>query len=251
VMPKQHYWRGMRVPYITAWSAESVRQPPIVRKVGRGGTGIGFADEHPAIDERRHEALWVRSGLALGRGEPVFKRINSHRQRRAMRYDLCQVCGAPANGRDDERTLYLLGADTPITEGETTAAPPVHPLCAIEAIKNCPPLRRAHTAALVEYSPLWGVAGIVHDPVTLTPLLTHSHRLDPLQHVFVGDEMIRWTLASFTVVSLHGVSAVSTDELHAMAADELKTAAGFGPLGVDHPLPGQVGPRHTHRSQAD
>jgi len=173
------------------------------------------------LDERRHKALWVRSGLAPGRGEPAFRRINTHRQRRAMRCDLCQVWGTTVTGRrDDERTLYLLGADTPVSEGETTTAPPVHPLCAIEAINICPPLRRAHTAALVEYSPLWGVVGIVHDPVTLTPL----------QHVFVGDGRIRWTLAGFTVISLYGVTAVSTDELHAMAAEEQKTATGFCPL---------------------
>ncbi|WP_328736570.1 hypothetical protein [Streptomyces bobili] len=220
---QQHYWNGMRVPYITAWTGEFLPQPPVIRIVGRGGEGIGYEDEHPVTD-RRHEALWVRSGLAQGRGRPDFNRINVHRLKRAVRYSLCQVCGDTALGwrADDERALHLVGAATPIAEGETTAAPPVHPLCAVEAIENCPPLGRGHAAALVEYSPLWGVAGVVHDPVTLAPLPSPGSRPGDLQHVHVGDKEIRWTLANFTVVSLHGVKAVSPEELRAMAAEEAK-----------------------------
>ncbi|WP_173263154.1 DUF6415 family natural product biosynthesis protein [Streptomyces pacificus] len=214
---RQHFWRGKRVPYITAWTSESVSQPPVIRITGRGGEGIGFPDEVPVTD-RRYEALWVRSGLARGRGEPDFRRINTHRQKRAMRYDLCAVCGETvlSYGADD-RTLYLLGAETPIAEGETTTAPPLHSPCAVEAIDTCPPLRRSHVVALVEYSPLWGVAGVVFDPVTLAPLPNPGPRPDDLQHVHVGDKEIRWTLASFTVHSLHGVTPVSTDELREMA----------------------------------
>ncbi len=226
-MPEQHYWRGMHVPYITAWSAESVHQPPVVWRVGQGGAGLGYDDELPVID-RRYEALWVRSGLAQGRGEPDFSRINTHRQKHAMKCSLCQVCGGTAYGwRDnDERTLHLVGTTTPIAEGETTAAPPVHPGCAVEAIESCPPLRRGHAAALVEYSPLWGVAAVVHDPVTLAPLPSPGARPGDLQHVHVGDQAIRWTLANFTVVSLHGVTPVSRDELYAMAeADKHRAVA--------------------------
>lgn len=215
--PQQRYWGGLRVPYITAWTAECVPQPPTIRIVGVGGEGIGYKDEDPLTD-RRHEALWIRSALAPGRGRPDFRRINSHRQKRAMRYSLCQVCGeTTGDDRADERTLHLLGGDTPIAEGETTAAPSLHPSCAVESVENCPPLRHGYTAALVEFSPLWGVAGIVHDPVTLAPLPRRGPRPGELEHVHVGDKQIRWTLANFTVISLHGVTPVSPDELYAMA----------------------------------
>ncbi|MHB9862005.1 hypothetical protein [Streptomyces sp. YIM S03343] len=216
---QQHYWNGMRVPYITAWTAEEVRQSAVIRIVGIGGEGIGYKDEDPVAD-RRHEALWVRSALAQGRGKPDFHRVNSLRQKRAVRYELCQVCGETVVGSQaDGPALYLLGGDTPIAEGETTTAPPVHPLCAVEAIENCPHLRH-HAAALVSYSPLWGVAGVVYDPVTLAPLPSRGRRPNDLTHVYVGDKRIRWTVANFTVVSLHGVAAVSTNELHAMAAQD-------------------------------
>jgi hypothetical protein len=222
---KQLYWRGKRVPYITAWTAEAISQPEIIRIVGRGGEGIGYDQEDPVTD-RRHEALWVRSAIARGRGAPDFRRVNSLRQKRAMRYSLCQVCGETVLGQGaDERTLHLMGGHTPIFEGETTAAPPVHPECGVEAIENCPPLGRSHVAALVEFSPLWGVAGVVYDPVTLAPLPILGQRPGELRHVHAGDKEIRWTLANFTAVSLHGITPVSTDELRAMAAERSQCAA--------------------------
>jgi hypothetical protein len=224
-MTAQHYWNGTRVPYVTRWTAEPVRQPPIIRIRGRGGEGIGYEDENPVTD-RRHEALWVRTALAQGRGRPDFACLNSPRQKRAMRQSLCQVCGEEALGSGtDERTLHLLGGATPIGEGETTAAPPVHPSCAVESLESCPHLRRGWAAALVEYSPLWGVAGVVHDPKTLAPLPSPGPRPFELTHVHISNERIRWTLASFTVVSLHGVTPVPLDKLHAMAAEDARRSA--------------------------
>ncbi|MBC9730347.1 hypothetical protein [Streptomyces sp. TRM68367] len=217
---QQYYWNGIHVPYINQWTAEAVRQPQLIRIRGRGGEGIGYEDEDPVTD-RWHEALWVRSGLARGRGRPDFARISSLRQKRAMRYSLCQVCEEPVlDSGADERTLHLLGGATSIGEGETTAAPPLHARCALESIEACRHLRRGWAAALVEYSPLWGVAGVVHDPVTLAPLPSPGRRPFELTHVPIGDERIRWTLASFTVVSLHRVTPVSLEELRAMAAEE-------------------------------
>ncbi|MFE9684522.1 hypothetical protein [Streptomyces sp. NPDC006285] len=214
---RPHFWNGKRVPYVTAWTIEACPQPKIIRRVGWAGEGIGYEDEEPVID-RRHEALWVRSGIAPGRGKPDFRRMNTHRQKRAVRYSLCQVCGESVIGAEaGERTLHLLGAAVPIAEGEPTAAPPVHPLCAVEAIENCPALGHGWAAALVQFSPLWGVAGVMHDPMTLEPLPHPGRRPGELQHVHVADKEIRWTLASFTVMSLQGVTAVSHDQLHEMA----------------------------------
>lgn len=227
-MPKQHYWNFLHVPYVTRWTAEAVGQPKIVRIVGRGGEGIGYEDESPVTD-RRHEALWVRSGLGQGRGRPDFARLNSLRQKRAMRYSLCQVCGESVlDSRADERALHLMGAAVPIAEGETTTAPPLHPTCAIESIDTCPHLRRGFAAALVQYTPLWGVAGVVYDPVTLAPLPTPGKRPDDLAHVHIGDKRIRWTLANFTVVSLHGITPVSLEELHAMAEEDARREVTSG-----------------------
>ncbi|MFD4509812.1 hypothetical protein [Streptomyces sp. NPDC058457] len=132
-----------------------------------------------------------------------------------MAHSLCQVCSGPASTRADGRTLYLLGGARPIAEGETTAAPPVHPPCAIEATESCPPLGQGYAIALVERATLYGVAGVIHDPETLAPLPHVGARPGELTHVDIAAPASRWTLASFTVVSLHGVATVSPEELMA------------------------------------
>ncbi|MFJ6636734.1 hypothetical protein ACIQMR_36040 [Streptomyces sp. NPDC091376] len=120
------------------------------------------------------------------------------------------------------------GAATPVGEGETTAAPPVHPSCALEAIEHCPHLRRHHAAALVERSALWGVAGILHAPVTLVPLPAPGGHPYDLVRVHVADPQIRWTLANFTVHSLDGVTAVSLPDLVVMAKEDLRHETADG-----------------------
>ncbi|MFK0106433.1 hypothetical protein [Streptomyces sp. NPDC091217] len=216
VVTERLYWRGMPVPYITRWTAESVPQPRVVRRVTRAGEGIGFEDEDPRTD-RRYGVLSIRSTLAPGRGKPDFRLVNPHRQRRAMEHSLCQVCSGPADTRTDGRTLYLLGGERPIAEGETTAAPPVHRPCAVESVENCPPLGRGYAVALVERATLYGVAGVIHDSGTLAPLPHVGSRPGELAHVDIASAASPWTLASFTVVSLHGVTAVSPDELMSAA----------------------------------
>ncbi|MCG7202351.1 hypothetical protein [Streptomyces arenae] len=216
VVTERMYWRGKPVPYITRWTAESVPQPRVVRRITPAGEGIGFEGEDPRAD-RRYGVLSIRSALARGCGEPNFRLVHPHRQRRAMEHSLCQVCSGPADTRADGRTLYLLGAAKPIAEVETTTAPPVHPPCAIEAVEHCPPLGRGHAVALVERATLYGVAGVIYDPETLAPLPHVGTRPGELAHVDIAAAASRWTLASFTVVSLHGVTAVSSEELHAMA----------------------------------
>lgn len=221
-------WHGRPVPYITRWTAESVTQPHIVRRVTHAGEGIGYEDEDPQTD-RHYGVLHIRPALAPGRGEPEFHLVNPHHQRRAMEHSLCQVCSGPTAGTQaDGRTLFLLGSAHPIAEGETTAAPPVHPPCAIEAVQNCPPLGRGHAAALVERATLYGVAGVIHDPETLAPLPHVGSRPGELAHVDIASAASPWTLASFTVVSLHGVTAVSPDELHAMAKETAEPTRGKG-----------------------
>ncbi|MFF7553552.1 hypothetical protein ACFZA9_11780 [Streptomyces olivaceus] len=217
-MPTPLHWRGILVPFITPWSAEAAPPPPVVVRHGIGGTGLGYADEDPRTD-RWNDALWVRMPATRGHGNPNFAGIHALRQRQAMRRELCQVCGLSTVGTcPDERTLYLLGArdGDPIREGETTQAPPVHAACALLAIRECPHLRRGWAAALVQYAPAWGVAGIPYDPATLTPLRDATGDRDGLAEVPYTDEpRMRWVLAAREVVRLHGVQAVT--DLNALA----------------------------------
>jgi hypothetical protein len=167
--PQYRLASGLRVPYIAPWSRELPRTGPVVVRHAWGGIGLGYADEVGGAD-RHHDALWVRQGLARGTGTPALDKMHSARQRAAMTRLLCQVCGEDTHGRADERHLWLVRGqdDAPLQEGELTHAPPIHPQCAREALRDCPHLRQGHVAALVGYPRPWGVRGLVYDRKTTT-----------------------------------------------------------------------------------
>ncbi|MEU8687683.1 hypothetical protein [Streptomyces sp. NPDC048665] len=215
--PRQFYWRGVRVPFIAPWSGESQIRVSLVRLPDVLGGGIAYVGESPRLD-RRYGVLWVRMPAVRGAGEPRLASVHALRQRQAMSHMLCQVCGRPTFGRSDERHLFLMGErhGKPITEGEKTAVPPVHENCAAEALRDCPHLRCGAVAAWVEYAAPWGVAGILHDPATLTPLPPRNG--EELAYVPLDSADLRWTIAARDVVSLHGCTPVDVDQLMALAA---------------------------------
>lgn len=213
----QHYWavRGqrVRVPYIAPWSVESLPPRPLVRHHGREGVRLGYADELPAAD-RRMEALWVRVPLGRGEGTPNLAGVHPLRQRQCMTFLLCQVCGGPTVGsRRDERHLFVMRAANGLAEGARTHLPPVHEACAVEAVRDCPHLRKGYCAALVKHTPAWGIAGVEYDPGTLQALAPAAG--EELAYVAYDDEpRIRWVLAAREVISLHGVTTVDINSLN-------------------------------------
>ncbi|MEW1616083.1 MULTISPECIES: hypothetical protein [unclassified Streptomyces] len=99
---RKHFrWRGLHVPYIAPWTAETTLPGQIVRLAGVGGTGIGYADEQP--HDRRMGILWTRQSLARGRGTPDLGGMHSLRQRQAVTHMLCGVCGASTFDSDFAR----------------------------------------------------------------------------------------------------------------------------------------------------
>ncbi|MFJ8589503.1 hypothetical protein ACIRD2_33260 [Streptomyces sp. NPDC093595] len=217
------HWDGLRVPFVTPWSAERLPLGRIVRRRGVGGEGIGYADEHRG--DRRYGALWVRYAATPGRGEPLFPTMHPLRQRQAMAHMLCGVCGKPPAERTawekellGEGHLFVMRAveGQPIAEGEKTTSPPTCLPCAPEAVNACPRLRKGYTAAVVGYAPLWGIAGIPYHPQTLQPL--PEDRVSGQPFIAVDDPLLRWTLAARTVISLHEVTTVDLDELTVGAA---------------------------------
>ncbi|MCA1220049.1 hypothetical protein [Streptomyces sp. 8L] len=239
------------MPYIAPWSTETVPAYQTILTASHAGFCLGYTDEFPIVD-RHHEALWIRSKLAQGIGRPILSRVHPLRQRRAIKYFLCQVCGGDTFDDDwsrwGERHLVVLPAseDCPIREGEVTTAPPLHLPCAIEAVSDCPHLRDGYSAALVGRMMSWGVAGIIHDPATLAPttavpdvverlrdlavrgLAAHRDpyigpdlgRLDDAQGeglalVAYSNSLFRWTIAARDAVALEDCTPV---DLHELAA---------------------------------
>ncbi|MCF6523781.1 hypothetical protein [Streptomyces sp. JJ36] len=196
------------VPYITAHQREPHVSPPVVRRYGWGGQGLGYRNETP-YDRDADGALWVRQAIVPRdrRGEPQFETVHALRQRRAMLDLLCQVCGKHTIPEDEGRHLFLLrDVGRPVAEGERTTAPPLCVPCAGTAVEECPPLRRGHVAVRVQHAPAWGVAGVLHDPETLERIPGRE-----LEEVSYGSPLLRWVLAARMVVSLHGCVPVDLD----------------------------------------
>ncbi|MFF5655139.1 hypothetical protein [[Kitasatospora] papulosa] len=221
----QYYWCGLRVPFIAMWSHETALRPQVIRASYRGVWGIGYTDKLEVAD-RRHGALWVRRAVARGKGTPALAGVHPLRQRQAMAHLLCQVCG---NSTFDEhwkfwgeRHLFLMRALDPgqvISDGETTDSPPVPLPCALESVEACSHIRQGWTAALVKDARPWGVAGVLHDPLTLAPKIGPGKRL--IERPF-GHEEYAWINAARELVQLEGVTPV---DLHKLAAET--TSAGI------------------------
>lgn len=212
-MTRQYTQRGLTVPYIAAWSRESLLSPPIERRTGKAGPFLAYVDETP-YDRDEYGALWVRQALARGRGRAKFATAHALRQRQAAARLLCQVCGTDTLMTSPDRQLFVL-KDTgqPVTEGEWTTAPPVCLPCAQEAVRDCPHLRPGHVAAWVSRPQVIGVAGVLYNPKTLRRVPLPRNRATA--EITYDDPRIRWILASRLVTALHEVTPVELDELTA------------------------------------
>ncbi|MFF7452191.1 MULTISPECIES: hypothetical protein [unclassified Streptomyces] len=217
VAPRQFTWNDVRVPYIAPWTGEIRVQPKLERRPLQRGGGISYVDEH-RLHDRQAGVLWLRMGAVRGVGTPILAGVNSHRQRQAMDRQLCQVCGSTTYDSTDERHLFLMAEreGSPIAEGEQTASPPIHEVCAAEALRDCPHLRKGAVAAWVKRPLPWGVAGMLHDPATLAPRPSNERR--GLTFVPYTSLKLLWMVAHLDVVSLHGCTSVSLDELLALTA---------------------------------
>ena len=219
--PRQFYLKGLHVPFIAPWSAETPLPYEITKKVRPDGReGIGYTDELSHAD-RRNGNLWVRWPALRGRGKPDLAAIHPLRQRQAMSHMLCMVCGHSTFNDDfrrwGHRHLFIARAveGHPIRDGEVTDTPPMCLPCAVESVDACPHLRKGHTAALVKRAEPWGVAGIVYDPRTLRRIPAPADK--ELTEVADEDPAICWTLAARDLVALTGCTPVDLNDLAALS----------------------------------
>ncbi|GGX36704.1 hypothetical protein [Streptomyces chryseus] len=210
---RQYVQNGLPVPYIAAWSNERKHTPILRRREGPDGPYLAYRDE-TVHDRDMYGALWVRQGIARGKGRADFAAVHPLRQRQAAVRLLCQVCGTDTLTQTPDQQLFVM-RDTgqPITEGETTDAPPVCVPCAHTAVRNCPRLRARHVAAWVASPQVWGVSGVAHHPQTLRPLAASAQR--PTVEVSYDDPHIGWVIASRHLSILRGVTPVNLSDLSA------------------------------------
>ncbi|MEU9146556.1 hypothetical protein [Streptomyces sp. NPDC048349] len=179
--------------------------------------GLAYTDELLA-DRGPHGELLLR-GLGPaphgGRGKPLFARVNNRRQRRAMRYLLCQVCGQPA-GRTAAGTLWVI--DTPsyaavAAEGFDVGfrQPPVCLPCAQIAVRVCPELSKGYVALRVPEVRLVGVTGVLcaADPQPHHP--GEIRVLDRSATIAYTDPRLPWMLVGEIRAELVGATPVDLE----------------------------------------
>ncbi|QNT94983.1 hypothetical protein HEP81_04711 [Streptomyces griseofuscus] len=191
------------VPYIAGYSLERAEKPRLIEHP-RGG--LAYQDETPH-DRDPWGTLWVRPPIVprRARGRPLLKTVHAYRQRRVMRDMLCQVCTQPPAVPEGPYLFIGHSAAGPIREGELTPSPPVCVPCAGISVQLCRPLQHGRwTAAWVEYPGLWGVIGDTYAPGTLD-LVDQGCRIQ------ADTREARWTVASMSVVQLHGVTPADLD----------------------------------------
>jgi hypothetical protein len=202
---------GAVVPYVALWTEERTLSSELL---GSNRWGIGYADE-TSIDRDRHGVLWTRTEYRPGQGRPVYRQMHPHRQRRAMRRLLCQVCGQPAD-QTEQGYLWLLvdgrrEAEPDWPEGVVNPYPPVCIDCGRLSTRLCPPLRRAHVAVRA-HSTLYGVIGVQFSAgggfsgLMLAPD-------DDGEPVAYEHPAARWTLATQLTRVLLDCTVVDLDQL--------------------------------------
>ncbi|MCX5562698.1 hypothetical protein [Streptomyces sp. NBC_00038] len=200
--------RPTTVPFIATWSAENTLAPPTI--VSRLAGGIGYVGEVP--DDRDRGVLWRRSIDLRGRGRPLYGDVHPGRQRLAMRHELCQVCGEPANF-DPRGTLWLLEdrrTDYPAWPNDLmTTHPPICRPCVRIARAQCPHLWAGAVAVLVGRSEVCGVVG---QQYAVGPFGPRHVRDDT---VLFEEPAIDWTIASQLIRALYDCTFVSLAELAA------------------------------------
>ncbi|MFC6093376.1 hypothetical protein [Saccharothrix lopnurensis] len=195
------------VPYVAMWSEEVVEEPRLVEHPS--GAGIAYADEILG-DRDSRGVLWDRAAIAPGHGKPQFAKIHVHRQRRAMRKLLCQVCGQPAD-EDEDGVLWLLpdrtGRWAGWPEEMLVSEPPVCAPCLALATRVCPALRKeGHLVIRAGSCPTYGVEGFRYRAGP-------RRRPVPVERELVSfaDPAIAWALASKLVRELLDCAVVEVE----------------------------------------
>ncbi|ONI85995.1 hypothetical protein ALI144C_12180 [Actinosynnema sp. ALI-1.44] len=156
------------VPYVTAWSAESIVCPKLVtHPLG----GVAYPDE-TLTDRDSRGNLWARTAYCPGQGKPDYGIVHPMRQRRAMRQLLCQVCGGPAD-RTEAGVLWLLQDHRQDwvgwPEAMAVTEPPICRACVPLSLKLCPALRKGAVTVRAQGYPLVGFHGQLHTGADLFP----------------------------------------------------------------------------------
>ncbi|MFE3601277.1 hypothetical protein [Streptomyces sp. NPDC059142] len=205
------------IPYITARQGEKpVPQEQLVIRGSGGRGGIQYRYENPR-DRDLKRVLWARCSQKLG-GAPRWSEVHPARQRECMVGLRCQVCARPAD-RTAAGYLFLAkarpgssGLSAKSWEGRATAQPPLCLAHARVAVEKYPHLAPRCVVLRVAAPRLYGVTGVLYQPVPGQRQPRPVPGQDPERAQTVPYDDVRrlpWVLASQLLRTLHGVTAVN------------------------------------------
>lgn len=172
---------GVRVPYITAYDEERLPYRLTFARDREATDGWRLCYADAIAQDWMFGVLWSRQGLHR-RGRPLWKLVNTIRQRNAMLRLLCQVCGGSAAGLDG-RVSWVLAADPSgtATGAAYTNSPPTCRSCVPEALATCPRLRHGASVFTVGHVELYGVIANVMRPSPERPAMVEGNAVIPLE----------------------------------------------------------------------
>lgn len=151
------------MPYVTAYDSESIAYQLALAPHAGTTNGVRLTYVDATDQDWRFGALWHRHGLSRV-GRPLWKLVNTARQRRCMLYGLCQVCGGSAV--EDGRIWWLM-PEPPAVDGvgqPFTHVPPTCRSCIPEARLLCPRLRAQSPVYTTRTCEPYGVVADLYRP---------------------------------------------------------------------------------------
>ncbi|WP_345577218.1 hypothetical protein [Nonomuraea rosea] len=163
------------------------------------------------VDATAHDwmfgVLWHRHGLCRA-GRPLWKLVNTLRQRRCMLHLLCQVCGRSAV--DGDRIWWLLPEPPGVTGGgrQFTHAPPTCRSCIPRARVWCLRLGPESYIYTVRSSEPYGVVADLYRPAAGRKVVVVEHAVEVPLEAF---RVLEYALATQLLVGLDGLQRTEWD----------------------------------------
>lgn len=194
------------VPYVTAYDGEAIEYQ-LSLAVHAGATdGLRLSYADITAQDWMFGVLWHRQGLRRA-GRPLWKLVNTSRQRRCMLHNLCQVCGESAV---DGGLIWWLVPEPPAMTGtgqQFTHAPPTCPSCIPKARALCPRLRLESHVYTARVSEPYGVVADLYRPAGRAVVEVERAIEVPLE----AFRDLDYALATQLIVSLDGLQRVDMD----------------------------------------
>lgn len=189
----------MPVPYVTAYEGEALAYQLVVEPSAEATEGIRLSYVDAVETDRLYGALWYRQGITKT-GRPLWKLINTPRQRRCMMRLLCQVCGRSTV--DDDGRIWWLMPEPPGTTGggmPFTHVPPCCRACIPVARAMCPRLRHKALVYTARDAEPFGVVADLYRPAAGLKAVLLQHAVEVPLDAF---RRLDFALATQLLVSL-------------------------------------------------